>query len=72
MIKVHKEPEDLPFASVAERCCFCRANTKFWVTLEDMRKSVACCESCAKHADPKDVPSKKEWFRRERIATALR
>jgi len=47
-----------------EKCCFCRNRTSFWFK----EKGVACCERCARFAKPEDVPSKKEWCRRERIA----
>jgi len=51
----------------AERCCFCRKPTRYW--FESPRtKDVACCRECAKHAEPKDFPTKKQWCRREEIA----
>lgn len=57
-----------------ERCCFCRNPTKHWVTDalggEVTGLSVACCLLCAKHANYEDLPTKKQWFRRERIVDA--
>lgn len=47
-----------------KRCCFCRAPTSFWVVNMD----VACCAECASRAHPTDVPTKREWINRERIA----
>lgn len=46
---------------VRERCCFCRAETYFWATSND----VACCETCAKNHTPAELPSKKTWVDRE-------
>jgi len=65
MIEVSLEPE--PDLRVIEHCCFCRRPTRYWYTPKD----VACCPDCAKHAEKKDVPSKKIWFRRERIAMGM-
>jgi hypothetical protein len=48
----------------AERCCFCRAATRYWYRPKD----VAVCTKCAPHADDADVPAKRIWCRRERIA----
>lgn len=62
MIAVHEEPGDDP---PTERCCFCRRRTRYWCK----EKDVACCQECARHAELKDVPSKKVWWRREVIAT---
>lgn len=63
MIEVSLEPEPAVWATV-EHCCFCREPTRYWYTPKD----VACCQKCAAHAQPADVPSKKVWFRREQIA----
>lgn len=55
-----------------ERCCFCRTPTPFWTLLPDGAKvtgeSVACCEKCAGRAHREDLPTKEQWFRRERIS----
>lgn len=59
MIEVHPAIGD-----PVERCCFCREHTKHWYKPND----VACCVHCAKQAEPEDVPTKKQWFRREVIA----
>lgn len=58
------EHDDSTVADPAERCCFCRVKTRFWYTPND----VACCPDCAHRAKPEDVPDKKTWMRRERIA----
>lgn len=65
-IKDEEDP-DPPF----ERCCFCRTATPSWTTLKGRKpgQQVACCPQCAKRAEPKDVPSKEDWCRREDIAT---
>jgi Fe-S-cluster-containing dehydrogenase component len=47
-----------------ERCAFCREPTAWWFTPKD----VAVCPKCARAAEAKDVPNKKEWCRREQIA----
>jgi len=64
MIKIEREPGEAPGI---ERCCFCRKQTHFWY----LPKDVAVCEECAKRAQPKDVPDKETWCRREEIATHL-
>ena len=63
MIEVDHE-KDVTDLRAVERCCFCRRATRFWY----LPKDVACCEKCALKAEPKDVPSKKVWSRREHIA----
>lgn len=65
-IPLTRDPDGPPY----ERCCFCRARTAYWTDLPDRDpgKQVACCPKCAKKATPKDVPSKKTWWRREVIA----
>ena len=65
MVEVEREPEQLSRFEL-ENCCFCRQKTPYWYT----RKDVACCECCARFANASDVPSKKVWMRRERIAAA--
>ena len=61
MLKINKDP-DGGFAY--ERCCFCRETTKFWY----IKKDVSVCEKCAVHATDNDVPAKRTWINRERIA----
>ena len=62
-------PDDVepPF----ELCCFCRHRTMTWTALPDREEKdqVACCGPCAERAEPKDVPTKDQWFRREMIAS---
>lgn len=65
MIEVHREPrEEVWDLAAIERCCFCRRPTRYWY----LPKDVACCQECARKAEPKDVPTKKVWCRREQIA----
>lgn len=66
MIATKSEPNEEP----VERCCFCRSRTNFWTELPDRTsgQQVAICQHCASRAKPDDIPSKKEWARRERIA----
>lgn len=67
MIELEREPDDDP---PMERCCFCRKVTKFWTRLSGRKpgQQVACCQECGKTATDKDVPTKKDWCRREQIA----
>ncbi len=53
-----------------EKCCFCRIPTNYWTDLPDRQpgEQVAICLHCAGRAEPKDIPTKKHWCRRERIA----
>lgn len=51
---------------ISERCCFCRAPTRYWY----LPKDVAVCPDCAPYAKAEDVPAKREWCNRERIAMA--
>lgn len=71
MVEIEEEPEDMnlrgPDRLLCERCCFCRRPTRFW-TLPVTSASVACCPPCAKVAEPKDLPKKRDWFKREIIA----
>jgi hypothetical protein len=60
----HDGDVDAPDHWPQERCCFCRKPTRYWFTPKD----VACCQECAKRAEPEDVPTKDVWFKRERIA----
>lgn len=54
------------------RCCFCRAPTRSWTSLEDrpIEKQVACCIYCAAQARPEAVPSREAWIRMERATRA--
>jgi hypothetical protein len=67
MIEVSLEPEPAVWSTI-EACCFCRELTRYWFVPKD----VACCQKCAGAAEAKDVPSKKVWLRRERIAMGKR
>jgi len=61
MIGVRQDPDK----EAVEHCCFCRAKTSYWYTPRD----VACCQLCAAYALAKDIPTKKEWMRKEAIAS---
>ena len=65
-IAVEEEPK--PHEPVMEVCVFCRQPTRYWYKAND----VACCPRCARHAQPEDVPTKKEWCRREDIVRLSR
>lgn len=66
-IPIHQEPD---IGSPHEKCCFCRTPTPYWTSLDTRKpgEQVACCQPCSKRGDEIDVPSKKVWCRRERIA----
>lgn len=64
MISVTEEPDSAFNRRCRERCCFCREHTQFWYVPKD----VAVCKACALKANQEDVPDKKHWLRRERIA----
>lgn len=70
MLTVEREPKSMIAMGELEHCCFCRTPTPTWTTLADRKaiEQVACCEQCALKAEPKDVPSKEVWCRREEIA----
>lgn len=51
------------YGSPYERCAFCRIETDYWYQPND----VAVCHICAKFANPEDVPTKKDWVRKEEI-----
>jgi predicted amidophosphoribosyltransferase len=64
-VPIHRGDPDPPH----ERCCFCRTPTDWWTSLDrKIGEQVACCQHCAARAEPEEVPSKKDWCRRERIA----
>jgi len=70
-IPIHQEKDDeLTRNTDLEKCCFCRDRTPWWTSLPSRRggQQVACCPTCASRGDPKDVPSKTDWCRREQIA----
>ena len=50
-----------------EPCAICRRPTTLWTALPDRKPSeqVSCCHFCSKKHEPKDVPSKVQWFARE-------
>lgn len=50
------------FPLLKENCCLCRTPTSHWYTAKD----VALCEPCASTATDADIPSKTEWFEKER------
>ena len=58
------------FDDEKEKCCFCRKDTSCWTDLQDRSpvEQVACCHIYCRHANIEDVPSRKLWTRRERIA----
>lgn len=68
MIPISRDSD--PDPTGRERCCFCRTPTFFWTVLSGRKpgQQVACCDICASRGEPKDVPSKTDWLRRERIA----
>lgn len=68
MIPIRLEDPDM--GPPLERCCFCREATNTWTDLPGRTGGgqVACCPVCASRADEKDVPTKQEWCRREKIA----
>lgn len=67
------EPDPDPELDLFENCCFCRRPTRYWTELASRKPGgqVACCPDCAGRAEPSDVPSKKTWWRREKIATGM-
>lgn len=69
MIPTEREP--LNEGPPVERCAFCRTVTPYWTKLAGRTAGdqVACCTVCAGKHDPKDVPTKDEWFRKERSYT---
>jgi hypothetical protein len=59
VIKIHQEPNpEQPF----ENCCFCRTPTSTWAT----QVNVAVCLCCSTAFAPEDLPTKLEWFTKER------
>lgn len=51
-----------------ERCCVCRVHTSTWSELHDRTpgEQVAICEPCAEITAPELLPTKSEWFAKER------
>ena len=64
-VKVEPEPEGL---GPPENCCICRTPTHTWFQPRRPGKAVALCHRCAYFCQPADIPTKKQWCRRERIA----
>lgn len=62
MLILTPEPGPTPRKMDMEHCCFCRQPTNLWYTPKD----VAVCQDCGITKDPKDVPTKKEWFQSEK------
>jgi len=50
------------FGPPYERCCFCRQGTPYWSVKQD----VACCTGCAETHHEYEVPTKEEWWNKER------
>lgn len=65
MIPVEHEPKDVLFHDVMERCCLCRAHTRYWYRPAD----VALCSFCAQTATAEQIPTKREWLDKERALT---
>jgi hypothetical protein len=57
-------PDDI-IISELERCCICRKETPYWYQPID----IALCHICAQYATVDDLPTKREWIRKEEIAT---
>ena len=58
-VKVNKEPKDMggpPY----EHCFKCNKPTPYWYEPND----VALCQSCAETVTNKDIPTKKEWLKK--------
>lgn len=62
MIEVHRKPSELVCQFLGqERCCICRENTDHGYAPKD----VACCRRFAHFANHSDIPTKKDWCRKE-------
>jgi hypothetical protein len=61
VIEVVLEDPELAYWGL-ENCCICEQPTPYWYIPND----VACCQGCAKDADPAKMPTKKEWVAKER------
>lgn len=61
-LTVVHEPADVFAGDAIERCCMCRAKTRYWYRPND----VAMCPSCAKVTRRYQVPTKAEWIAKER------
>jgi len=59
MLKV--KHDGTPPGEVQENCCLCRAKTRYWHSSD-----VALCETCAKTATLKDLPTKAAWCAKEK------
>lgn len=49
-----------------ENCCMCRKPTSYWWGTG--KTNVALCPDCASTAEASDLPTKAEWFAKERAA----
>lgn len=69
-IPIHEEKDPELKKYEQEHCCICRDRTTWWTSLPNRKlgQQVAICPHCASRGDPKDVPTKKVWWRREEIA----
>lgn len=70
MLPVYLDPYDdaNAISRISEKCCICRHPTLYWYKSPvGLQETVAVCQFCADVADPSDVPSRAEWFRREKV-----
>lgn len=66
MIPIEREPKE--FDSLpSERCCLCKAPTRYWHTPLD----VAVCPACAQSAEVEQLPTKEQWLRSESFAASI-
>ena len=67
-IFVEREPPDVGTLGLHERCCFCRVRTEYWTLLFTRKpgQQVACCPMCADNHESHEVPTKDDWWDRER------
>lgn len=51
-----------------EPCCFCSKMTLRWTAIATRKPSeqVACCAMCSEDREPSEVPTKAEWFYRQK------
>ncbi len=52
---------------IQERCCLCRVHTPWWHG--HGAENVALCPTCALTHTKSDLPTKDEWFAKERALT---
>ena len=60
-VKVRKEPDGL---GPLERCCMCGERTEYWYGTGKL--NVALCRACAERTNPRDIPTKAQWFEAQR------